>query len=282
MRRKLEEGNKANKSVRAMRISNISGVKLLGMVLAALFFSMIIIPTGFAAIAVKEGDWAKYKVEAELPSEGVGVALPLDEVEWMKIEVKSVSGTNVTVEATLRFKNGTELADTVDGIASSFIIDTAIANSDEGTVAFPSLGLFGAFLPGESVCINGTESREYAGVNREVQYAGVQMGDSTVSISEKLYWDSAKGVLCEMSMVTSAGGSTMSLSFKLIETNIWEDSSTGSSGQGLWIPAVVIIIVAGVVAGSAFLVWRRRRAPLPEATPAPKIFSYSLCRVGGR
>lgn len=244
--------------------------KSLVIALVTLIFSIILIPAGHAAIAVKEGDWAKYKIEAEIPDTAGGGMPSFDDVDWMKYEVKSVSGSAVTVEATMRFKNGTELKETVDGLEASIIVDTTITESGESVTNFPSFGLVGSIMPGDAVVTNGTESRQYAGVIREVQYSGIEMAEAGYSFAMNASWDKATGILCALSMSTAAGGQTMSISARMIETNMWASestTSTTSSGQELWILAVVgIVIVVGVVV-SAVLVWRRRRAPLSQATP---------------
>lgn len=240
-----------------------------GIALITLVFSLMLIPAGFAAIAVNKGDWAKYKIEAEIPDIGGGGMVSFDDVEWMKFEVKSVSDSTATVEATMRFKNGTELKETIDGIESSIIIDTTVTDSGESVTNFPSFGLFGAILPREAVVTNGTESRQYAGAIREVQYSGIQMAEPGFSFVMNASWDKATGILCALSMSTATEGQTMSISAKMIETNMWTSSSEseGSSGQELWILAAVSIIVAVAVSGSAVLLWRRKRRLSTEAPP---------------
>lgn len=247
-------------------MNSVSRAKFLGMVLATLIFSIMLIPAGFAAIGVKEGDWAKYKIVAEIPEIGEGGIVPFEDVEWMRFEVESVSGTTVTLEGTAHFENGTEMVETVDGIESGFI--TNLTEGGEVVVPFPFFGLILPFWPGEPIYTNGTASREYAGTNREVQYVEIHVGESPeldASLDLKAYWDKAKGVLCEMSLSTSAEGHTMSISVKMTETNMWKDAPAASSGQWLWTLAVVAIIVAAGLAGSAVLLWRRR-TPHPEAT----------------
>jgi len=245
------------------------GKKSFAIALVTLLFSFVLIPAGSAAITIKEGDWAKYKIEAKIPETAGGDTSPFDEVEWLKFEVKSVSDSAITLEGTVHYKNGTETKETIDGIESSLIVDTENTGSDEDNATVPSVDLFGAFLPGTLEGTQGTESRAYAGATREVLHSGINMEESGVSFAMNFYWDKTKGILCELSMSTVTTDYTASISAKMTETNMWGNApaSEESSGQGLWILAVVGIIAAAGVAGAAVLLWRRKRAPLPEATP---------------
>jgi len=244
-------------------MKNISGAKIFCTALTALMFSLILIPAGSAAIGVKEGDWAKYRIEVEIPEEFADLEgyEELEIMEWAKVEVQSVSGTSVTLNTTIHYKNGTEDTDTQPG--TGFIIDTDLSEGDE--VQAP---MFGAETP---VDIAGSKQRTYAGASREVNYVDFSQEEMGMSIDLEAYWDKATGILCEMAMSMSGEslGQTvdMSLSIKMTETNLWEGGLL--SGQGLWIPVAVIIIIAAVVAGAAVVLLRRRKAPLPDVAPTP-------------
>lgn len=240
-----------------------SETKIFCIALSALVFSLILVPVGYAAIGVKEGDWAKYRIEAEVPEEMAGMEgyEMFEQLDWVKLEVQSVSGTSVTSNMTLHFKNGTEDTETTPG--TGFIIDTDLGEGD--TVTNP---LFGSGTPME---IAGSKQQTYAGASREVNYVDFDLEQEGISYECEACWDKATGMLCEMVMSISGEimGQTvdMSVSIEMIETNLW--AAELLSGQWLWIFIVVVIIVAGVVVGSAVLLLRRRKAPLPpEVAPA--------------
>ena len=239
----------------------------LAVALVTLIFSIMLIPACSAAVTIKEGDWAKYKIEANLPEIAGGGNSPFDDVEWLKFEVKSVSDSAITLEGTIRYKNGTETKETIDGLESHLIVDTENAGS-EGNATLPTAELFGAFLPRALEGTQNTVSREYAGVTREVLHSGISMEESDVSFAMNFYWDKTTGMLCELSMSTVTPEQTASMSAKMTETNMWgtAPASEESSEQGLWILAVAGIIAAAAVAGSAVLLWRRKRRLSTEAT----------------
>jgi len=236
--------------------------------LAALIVFTMLVPVGFAALGVEEGDWAKYRIEAEIPEELEEEMGDVQEIEWAKFEVQSISGATVTLEGTVHYKNGTEETETMDGTEMGLIIEADLTEGDQ--VISPIF--FGAGVP---TYINGTVSKKYAGANREVNYVNIEMEQYGTSIDLKAYWDKAKGVLCEMSMSMSGVilGQTLevSMSIKMTETNMWEagaDAGAGSFITQWWFWAIIAGIVI-VGAGSAVVLLRRRKAPLPEAAPTP-------------
>lgn len=231
------------------------------MILAVSVFSLILISTGSSEIGVKEGDWAKYRFEVEIPEEMTGIEgyEQFGQLEWVKIEVETVSGTYVTLKGTAHYTNGTEETETMPG--TGFILDTDIGEGDE--VSFP---LFGPETPAN---ITGSKQKTYAGASREVKYVEFDMEELGMSMDFEACWDKATGILCEMTM--SIGSELieldMSMSIKMIETNLWAGGLL--SGQEPLILVAVIVIVVVAVAGSAILLMRRRKAPIPEVEPTP-------------
>jgi len=233
-------------------MKGVSGVRIFCVALAALMFSLTLIPAGSAAIGVKAGDWIKHKYTISgAPS---GTTLP----EWIKIEFLSVAGTTANIRVTMHMSDGTEQSDTMTvdaeagggefGGLSGFVIP---ANRTTGD----SIGMTGY----GAVTIDGEKTRSYAGASRTVVYASLSQYGTELTY----YWDKQTGVMVEAS-VTGYG---MTATAKATETNMWEAAPT--AGKWLWILVVVVIIVAVVVAGSAVLLLRRRKAPLPEVAPAP-------------
>ena len=247
-------------------MKNISGAKIFCTALTALMFSLILIPAASAAIGVKEGDWTKYRFEVEMPEEmpdTMGFE-ELEETEWIKIEVESVSDTSVTLKMTTHYKDKPEDTETMSGTeVTGLLLEADLGEGDE--VLAP---IFGAETP---VDIAGSKQRTYAGASREVNYVEISQEEMGMSIDLEVYWDKATGILCEMAMSMSGEleGETvdMSYSIKMTDTNLWEGGLL--SGQGPWILVAVIIIIVAVVAGAAVVLLRRRKAPLPEVAPTP-------------
>jgi hypothetical protein len=237
-------------------MKNISGDRIFCVVLTVLMLSVIFISAGSAGIRVKEGDWAKYLIIADVPEEMAGGYEEYVGLDWIKVEVESVSDTSVTVKTTIHYTNGIEETETMPG--TGFVIDTALSEGDEVTSPM--------FTTGTPLPITGTKQRTYAGTSRQVFYVEFDMEQMGMSMDVEACWDKATGILCEMAMSMSGAimeqTIDMSVSYKLTETNLW----TGGllSGQESLILVLGIIGVVGAVAGLAILLMLRRRAPIPE------------------
>jgi hypothetical protein len=181
-------------------------------------------------------------------------------MEWVKVEVASISDTSITLKTTTHFENGTELTDTIPG--TGFIVDTDLAEGDD--VSTP---IFGSEMPAK---IGGSRVQTYAGASREVYYVDLEQEEMGLSMDLEACWDKATGILCEMEMSMSGDllgqAIGMSMSIRMTETNMWEAGLF--SGQELLILVVVAIVVVAV-AGSAILLLRRRKTPFPEVVSTP-------------
>jgi hypothetical protein len=223
------------------------------MALAGLMVFMMVIPVGFAAIGVKEGDWGKYKIEV-IPEEMEEYFGAIEEIEWIKVEAKSISDTTVTAEETIHFKNETEEKETIgDALASGFIIEADLGEGDEVRAEFSE--------PGTTKKIKGTVSQIYAGASREVNYAEFAVAQYNMTTTMKVYWDKKTGIICEISTsFTEFMGQQVEtpLLYRLTETNLW--AATICMQWWLWVIIVVIIIIA---AGSLVLLCIRASAEKP-------------------
>lgn len=207
----------------------------------------------YAAIGVKEGDWAKYQIEADIPEEIPGYE---EFGEWIKLEVESISDTSVTLKATMHYKNGTEHEES--GIeATGFIIEADLGEGDP--VLAPMWGM--------PLYINGSKRQTYAGASREVNYVDIDLEEMGMTMDFEAYWDKATGILCEMLMSMSGEllGETveMSMSFKMTETNLWAPSVW----MQWWFWLIIVVIIIAIV--GAVVLLRRKPAPPEVTTPAP-------------
>jgi hypothetical protein len=222
-------------------------------VLAELGVVMMLVPVGFAAIGIKEGDWGKYKIEV-IPEEMEKYLETIEEIEWIKIEAKSISDTTITAEQTTHFKNGTEKTETIgDALASGFIIEADLGEGDEVTAEFSG--------PGTTKKIIGTISRIYAGASRKVNYVEFKVAQYNTTSTMKVYWDKKTGIICEISTSFSefmGQPVEMPLLYKITDTNLWAVSIWMQ--WWFWVIIVIIVIVA---AGSVALLLRRLSLSLP-------------------
>ncbi len=231
----------------------------------------------FAAgsVGVKTGDWVKYQGSAsDLPS---GEFLGIDEMDWMKAEVTSVSGSAVTVQMTARYKNGSEMVQnlvgdvvTGSGNLTFLILPAGIERGDAVPFAMFNMGQVG-------MVVNDTVSRTYLGASRTVNALSLSVSQNYASVDVHAYWDKATGFLMELSMQVSALGQNMQLSIQAVETSMWSADSFGFLGGGssgllgdnliyiVGIVAVVVIVVAAVL----LMRTRKHVAPVPQVVLPP-------------
>lgn len=192
---------------------------------------------------------------------------PKNNTEWISITVQEVSGTERSLLLTTHFEDGSEEDKTLDGDVATgvgnlgfFLIEANLEEGDE--IAWDHTEVMGPQTSGIKLYINGTVSREYAGVSREVNYVNVVIPPTMVpatNVNLTAFWNKATGVLYEISMAVTYGPiSTLRhrvdawTSFKMteeVDPPIWTE-------WWLW----VIIIVIVVVIGLSILIWRRRKA----------------------
>ena len=227
------------------------------MLLASTFF----VYQASGAVGVKTDDWAKYTIEVTLdvpegfPTTGLE---QLEDMEWVKVSVETVSGSTITGKSVVHYKNGTEDEEDFSGevgtIEVGFFVEANLTEGDPVPLPFGPTG---------TVTINGTKSRSYAGASREVNYVDISVSDGDITGDVEVYWDKLTGVMCEMSMSESGeyeGESfSMSMAYKTTETNMWE-AAPGFLGLDWWIWIVMIVVIVVVVVG-AVVVMRRRKPP---------------------
>lgn len=238
-----------------------NGIGKIGKTLLASFV-MLLASTFFVyqasgAVGVKADDWAKYTIEVTLdvpegfPTTGLEL---LEDMEWAKVSVETVSGNTITGKSVVHYKNGTEDEEPFSGeVGTSAVMFIVEANLTEGSSVLHPFGY-------QILTINGTESRNYAGASREVNYVRISTSEDNVTVDLDAYWDKLTGVLCEMSMSYSGEYEGESLSMlmdlKMTETNVWE-AAPGLLGLDWWMWMVIIGVIV-VVFGGAFVVMRRR------------------------
>lgn len=217
-------------------------IVLLTLVLAFLLSAMVVTSSAqLRTVGVTVGDWIKFgDVNVSWSSNDpnatkVPYGMDLErfnETEWGKGQIMQVSGTNVTLQYTERFKNGTEETssvwidvDTGDGNATFMLI---AANLNENDAVYTS-GDYSNYL------LNETMTRVYPGSTREINHINMTYGPYNYTIppdtevyffySMNFYWDKATGILVEDSFeMTNQTGEYLtvwSIDFRISESNVW-------------------------------------------------------------
>lgn len=240
---------------------------------------------------VTVGQWIKY---GNIKVNSTDVE-NLVNVEWIKQEVVTVAGKEVSLRTTMKLNNGTILdagtsiynveIDTVNGIkttAGTITIIAANLNKGDPLSTTPPLK------------INKTEIRTYLGVNRSVNIINltISMGSFGNQTVFEIF-DKVSGMLLEIRLLTISTypPTSIKISFSVIDTNIFAvqttiptatntsstvtnittsttstlptstsqtSTSTSSTGQDIpieWIVPIVVIVIAVVL----ILLIRRRK-----------------------
>jgi len=232
--------------------------------LVAIFITLLTSVSPISAaeytVGVKAGEWIKY---GEFSASYTGIGTEPAEItvwnstEWMKLEIQSVSGTNVTAEAFSYYIDGTNntqemVGDVATGDLSPEIIPAGLKKGDAVSMLISGVTF--------NVIINNTLTRTYVNANRRVNFLNFAYSDPVFTLRFTVFWDQATGVLLKLFRYQSMSGQTKQWSFKAIETNMWSPDNLGLTSDNaiyiVGIMAVVVVIVAGF-----FFVGRRKQAP---------------------
>lgn len=248
--------------------------------IAILLFMMFleIIPLSSAqngyAPGVKPGDWVKYgDITASWQTSDSSQQKPRDlqnfeDTSWIRLEVESVTGTNITGRIIGSFKNGTQTSQngtqtfavnlrdgwgnlTLGAWGSSWACRWActIAGRLGGTDTLFDVASYG---------FNDTLTRTYAGASREVNVLSVTFGAGPTKWT--YHWDRATGILVEFSVADSWTTQTYSTSgtasMRAVETSLWFPTILGLPLAIFYGTMASLVVVAGV---AALIFFRRKR-----------------------
>jgi hypothetical protein len=194
------------------------------------------------SVGVKKGDWIEYQVSyTGSPTAG-------HDINWARMEMLDVQGTNITVKITSRYSNGTTENITSNlNLETGQLIDDFIipANLKSGQTFYDeNLG---------NVTISKAEQHQYAGVTRTVLYA---------SASQNTYvWDQATGISVE----GTAQGTDYYMHTVAVDTNMWQPSAGFNDAVVLVVVSVLIVAVL-IVLGVLF---HRRRSAKQRGKSVP-------------
>lgn len=197
-------------------------------------------------VGVKIGDWIKYG-QFTVSWTGIGTepSSVTDErnVDWVMLEVTSVSGTMVTFNVSKHYVDGklTYNQESADVNVSADLSSKLLfaANLRSGDQISPQSGEF---------TINYTTSGVYAGASRTVNLLDYTSVKNNLTTSVKTYFDQSTGLTVEsiIGQPDSADPATargyIQVSMKATETNIWSQG-----GPSLMVGFSVICMVLAVI-----------------------------------
>jgi hypothetical protein len=188
--------------------------------------------------------WSSTDPNAIMPSYYAG----WNETEWMSVLIIDVSGTNVSAQTTIHFKNGSDLVqvgvtdiDTGNGNWTTWIIAANLNLND--TIYTSSMSTY---------LINETIPRDYPGGSRSTNHLNIttelNTTDSYLYNSRNNYWDRETGFMVEGSDLQISKANTfwtnVSFSATLTESDVWVVPEFPTFTLIL---AVLILLAAAVV-----------------------------------
>ena len=205
-------------------------------------------------VGVKVGDWiGSTDISFEWASNWSGYEEPPSELSYfnmsmMRMDILEVCDTNVTVQSTISYRNGTieEYEAWVDIVTGEGDLGIAIipANLDKGDEIPANLTWYTE--EPLKLFINGTVIRRYAGANREVNHVNITCpviyGNVTYGAwNMSFYWDRKTGLVLEedvsyrMSYTENTTQYYMNMSYcwRTTATEMWPSVFTAQDGYTL-------------------------------------------------
>jgi hypothetical protein len=208
---------------------------------------------------VATGQYVKY---GNFAGSGAGFEA-FNDYDWLKLEVTSVSGKEVTLLSTSQFKNGTAVPG--NGTTSVWNIETGTENgvsSTQGPIIAANLNKGDPIPPPNTYVVNQTESRTYLGVSRTVNVLSVEISTPDYNSTLTYVYDKASGMLLESSTQTTIASQpepvVSSYSYSVIETNIFNSTTTPTNNLPIEYIITAVIVIAIVIVAVAVLLRRRK------------------------
>jgi hypothetical protein len=257
-------------------IGNNLRIGLLVILVVAVFAPTLVHAKDYT-LGVKAGDWVKYG--QFVVNWGGNATEPSDlqeiKLDWVRMDVLSVTGTAASLNFTIQYSNGTQLSENFeDDVQTSNLVGTSYIIASNLTAGDP-------LNPQTQDVIDQTVTGMYAGANRNVNVLDYK-GNNTVAqvnypYEYRTYWDQNTGVMVELytnQTFVGISGGYEEISFKATETNLWSANPLDFIQNDLiYIIAGIAVIIAIV---AATIVLRRRKTPTsqqplppPPSTPPP-------------
>jgi hypothetical protein len=243
----------------------LKNLKVIGTITILLLLSGLLLSSALAqtrVAGVSVGNTFKYTYALDANVSSTEFALPTlfealmeqaRAIDWVQITVSKVSGTSVTTQMTMQFKNGTQQSNTGitdlatgQGNLTMFLIAANLNPNDK------------IYTGNTNEKINETITKTYPSGSRQVNHEAITMEYNVTeeelsdfnmtalqqSNTQDIYWDRQLGSLVEMSysMVTRSEkvNADISVSIALIESNVY----TVPEYPALMLVLIILIVYA--------------------------------------
>jgi hypothetical protein len=184
---------------------------------------------------------------------------------FLKLQVTSVSGKQVTLLSTGQFKNGTSLPG--NGTSSIWNIETGTEDgipSTQGPIIAANLNQHDTIPPPDTFSVNQSESRTYLGTIRTVNILAVEINTSDYNSTLTYVYDKLSGLLIESFTQTMTQSEPQpvasSYSYSITETNIFGSTPNPSSTVPEFpILTLEIVVVVLMVVTLALILIKRKK-----------------------
>jgi len=226
-------------------------IALLSAILILKAFTLPVFAIEYNSGVVK-GQYVKY---GNFVGTGPGVE-SFNDYDWLKLEVTSVSGKEITLLSTGQFKNGVAIPG--NGTTEVWNVETGTDNgvpSTQGPIIAANLTEGDPIPPPNTYMVNKTENRIYLGASRSVNVLAVTISTQDYDTSLTYVYDRFSGILLESSVETTQTQTATSsaYSYSITETNIF-----GSTPILTIATIIATIAVIVIIAVAASLVLRKR------------------------
>lgn len=173
-----------------------------------------------------------------------------NDYDWLKLEVVSVSGKEITLLSTGQFKNGNAIPG--NGTVKVWNVETGTEDgtpSTQGPIVAANLGQGEAIPPPNTYTVNKTEDRIYLGVSRSVNILDVEISTPDYNSSLTYAYDRVSGMILESSSKTTQAQpepTTSEYSYSIIETNVFDATPATSIPISVIIAVVLVVFVVAV------------------------------------
>ena len=214
---------------------------VIGVILIAVFELSLLVSMAAANgnVAVKPGDWIEYNVTT------TGNPTPIHNITWARLDVKTVTGSEINTDIQTRLANGTLWLEpnTTFNVATGTVGEGAIipTNLTVGDVYFSEYE--------GNITVTGTQTLQVAGAERSV-LTGEAANTSFV-------WDKETGVMVKASTVLE----DCTVYSEAAATNLWQPQIPASSIFIAFVAAAIAALVA-VVLTCVFLRYQHKSKAL--------------------
>jgi hypothetical protein len=198
---------------------------LIACLLTTFLFVALSLPATFAleyTPGVTTGQYVKY---GNFIGNGPGVE-SFNDYNWLKIEITSVSGNEVTLFSTGQFRNGTAIPG--NGTTTVWNVEAGTEHgiqSTQGPIIAANLNQGDAIPPLNTYTLNRTEDRTYLGIRRTINILNVVVSTPDYNNTATYVYDKVSGMLAESSSITVTQAQpepvTSEFAYSITETNIF-------------------------------------------------------------